>query len=111
VAGSLANDYSEIKIRLKFAADAPAPSYEVDYNKPPTMPVAIRSVDGQRIPKMMKWGVIPQWAKDDKLAYSTFNARSEGFTTKNGFYEWKKLDPKGKLKQAYAVGMADAARW
>jgi putative SOS response-associated peptidase YedK len=64
------------------------------------------------------------WAKDDKLAYSTFNARSEEFTTKpafkdawrrgqrclvvtNGFYEWKKLDPKGKLKQAYGVGMAD----
>ena len=113
----LANDYSEIKIRLKFAPDAPAPNYEVDYNKPPTMPmlVAIRSVDGQRIPKMMKWGLIPHWAKDDKLAYSTFNARSEEFTTKpafkdawrrgqrclvvtNGFYEWKKLDPKGKLK-------------
>jgi hypothetical protein len=29
----LANDYSEIKIRLKFAPDAPAPNYEVDYNK------------------------------------------------------------------------------
>jgi hypothetical protein len=43
----LANDYSEIKIRLKFAPDAPAPNYEVDYNKPPTMPmlVAMRSVD------------------------------------------------------------------
>ena len=69
-------------------------------------------------------GLIPHWAKDDKLAYSTFNARSEEFTTKpafkdawrlgrrclvvtNGFYEWKKLDPKGKLMQAYAVGMAD----
>src|SRR5258708_26654561 len=86
------------------------------------MLVAIRSVD-QRIPKMMKWGLIPYWAKDDKLAYSTFNARSEEFTTKpafkdawkrgqrclvvtNGFYEWRKLDPKGKLKQAYAVAMA-----
>ena len=123
----LASDYSEIKIRLKFAPNSPAPNYEVDYNKPPTMPmlVAIRSVDGQRIPKMMKWGLIPYWAKkDDKLAYSTFNARSEEFTTRpafkdawrrglrclvvtNGFYEWKKLDPKGKLKQAYAVGMAD----
>jgi hypothetical protein len=43
---SLANDYSEIKIRLKFAPDAPAPNYEVDYNKPPTMPTlaAMRSV-------------------------------------------------------------------
>jgi putative SOS response-associated peptidase YedK len=73
---------------------------------------------------MTKWGLIPHWAKDDKLAYSTFNARSEEFTTKpafkdawlrgqrclvvtNGFYEWKKLDAKGKLKQAYAIGMAE----
>jgi len=72
---------------------------------------------------MMKWGLIPHWAKDDKLAFSTFNARSEEFTTKpafkdawrrgqrclvvtNGFYEWKKLDEKGKRKQAYAIGMA-----
>jgi putative SOS response-associated peptidase YedK len=121
----LDNDYSEIKIRLKFAPDAPAPNFEADYNKPPTMPmlVAIRSVDGNRIPKMMKWGLIPHWAKDDKNAFSTHNARSEEFATKptfkdawkrgqrclvvtNGFYEWKKLDAKGKLKQAYAVGVA-----
>jgi putative SOS response-associated peptidase YedK len=122
----LDNDYSEIKIRLKFAPNAPAPNFEPHWNKPPTSPmlVAIRSVDGQRTPKMMKWGLVPHWAKDDKLQYSTFNARSEEFTTKpafkdawkrgqrclvvtNGFYEWKKLDPKGKLKQAYSIGMAD----
>lgn len=122
----LAADYSEIKIRLKFAPDSMAPNFEPDWNKPPTAPmlVAIRSVDGQRVPKMMKWGLIPHWAKDEKLAYSTFNARSEEFTTKpafkdawkwgqrclvitDGFYEWKKLDAKGKEKQPYAIGMAD----
>src|SRR5580658_8921848 len=44
----LSSDYSEIKIRLKFAPDSPAPNYEADWNKPPTglMLVAIRSVDG-----------------------------------------------------------------
>jgi hypothetical protein len=112
------SDYSEIKIRLKFAADAPAPNFAPDWNKPPTEPmlVAIRSVNGKRIPKMMKWGLIPHWAKDDRLQYSTFNARSEDFRTKpafrdawkwsqrclvvtDGFYEWKKLDAKGKDKQ------------
>ena len=25
----------------------------------------------------------------------------------DGFYEWKKLDAKGKLKQPYAIAMAD----
>jgi hypothetical protein len=43
----LASDYSEIKIRLKFAPDSPAPNFEPDWNKPPTMPmlVALRSED------------------------------------------------------------------
>ena len=124
----LDNDYSEIKIRLKFAPGASAPNFERSWNKPPTAPmlVAIRSIDGARTPKMMKWGLVPRWAKDDKMAYSTFNARSEEFTTKpsfrdawrrgqrclvvtNGFYEWKKLDAKGKLKQAYMIVPANAA--
>jgi putative SOS response-associated peptidase YedK len=80
----LASDYSEIKIRLKFAPDTSAPNFEADWNKPPTEPmlVAIRSEDGKRVPKMMKWGLIPHWSKDDKLQYSTFNARSEDFRTK-----------------------------
>ena len=88
------------------------------------MLVAIRSVNGERVPKMMKWGLIPHWAKDDKLQFSTFNARAEEFTTKpafrdawkrgqrclvvtDGFYEWKKL---GKLKQPHAIAMADNAQ-
>jgi putative SOS response-associated peptidase YedK len=122
----LSSDYSEIKIRLKFAPDAPAPNFEPDWNKTPTEPmlVAIRSVDGERVPKMMRWGLIPHWAKGDKLQYSTFNARAEDFTTRpafrdawkwgqrclvvtDGFYEWKKIDAKGKQKQPYAIAMAD----
>jgi putative SOS response-associated peptidase YedK len=122
----LSSDYSEIKIKLKFDLDAPAPNFDRDWNKPPTAPmlVAIRSVDGKRMPKMMRWGLLPHWAKDEKIAYSTFNARAEEFTAKpafrdawkhgqrclvvtDGFYEWKKLDPKGKEKQPYAIAMAD----
>jgi putative SOS response-associated peptidase YedK len=90
------------------------------------MLVAVRSEDGKRIPKMMKWGLLPHWAKDEKIAYSTFNARAEEFTTKpafrdawksdqrclvvtDGFYEWKKLDEKDKEKQPYAIAMSDDA--
>ena len=49
------------------------------------MLVAIRSVDGKRTPKMMRWGLLPHWAKDEKIAYSTFNARAEEFTAKPRF--------------------------
>jgi hypothetical protein len=53
----LFSDYSEIKIRSKFAPNSVAPNFEPDWNKPPTAPmlVAIRSVNGERVPKMMKW--------------------------------------------------------
>jgi putative SOS response-associated peptidase YedK len=122
----LSSDYSEIKIKLKFDAGAAAPNYAPDWNKPPTEPmlVAIRSEDGKRIPRMMRWGLLPHWAKDEKLSYSTFNARAEEFAAKpafkdawkwgqrclvvtDGFYEWKKLDPKGKEKEPYAIAMQD----
>jgi putative SOS response-associated peptidase YedK len=90
------------------------------------MLVAVRSVEGKRVPKMMKWGLLPHWAKDEKLQYSTFNARAEEFTAKpafrdawkrgqrclvvtDGFYEWRKLDPAGTVKQPYAIAMADDA--
>ncbi|HEY2531053.1 MAG TPA: SOS response-associated peptidase [Xanthobacteraceae bacterium] len=70
---------------------------------------------------MMRWGLLPRWAKDEKLSYSTFNARSEDFTNKptfrdawkrgqrclvvtDGFYEWKKITV--KEKQPYAIAMA-----
>jgi putative SOS response-associated peptidase YedK len=117
----LASEYSEIKIKLKFAPNAPAPNFETNWNLAPTEPmlVAIRSVDGERVPRMMKWGLIPHWAKDPKLQYSTINARAEDFATKpsfrdawkwgqrclvvtDGFYEWKKLN--AKEKQPYAIG-------
>lgn len=120
----LVSDYSEIKMRMKFAPNAPAPNFETNWNLAPTEPmiVAIRSVDGERVPRMMKWGLIPHWAKDVKLQYSTINARAEDFTTKpsfrdawawgqrclvvtDGFYEWKKLN--AKEKQPYAIGMAN----
>ena len=74
----------------------------------------------------MKWGLVPAWAKDEKVAYSTFNARSEelagkpsfraawkagrrGIIPLTGFYEWKKLDAKGKDKQPYLITRTDGA--
>jgi len=88
------------------------------------MLVAIRLKDGKRVPRMMRWALVPHWAKDEKLSYSTFNARCEEFRARpafkdawrwsqrcfvvtDGFYEWKKLDPKGKNKPPYAIAMAN----
>ena len=56
--------------------------------------------------ELMRWGLIPFWAKDEKIGYSMINARVESVATKpsyrkafqlqrvivpaGGFYEWKK---------------------
>jgi putative SOS response-associated peptidase YedK len=67
----------------------------------------------------MRWGLLPYWAKDIKIGYSTFNARAEEIDTKSAFreafrqrrclvaldsfYEWKKT---AAGKQPYAIGLA-----
>jgi putative SOS response-associated peptidase YedK len=75
---------------------------------------------GQRSLDALRWGLIPYWAKDPKIAYRTINARVETFDTApsyreafkkrrclipaDSFYEWKKVVG-GKIP--YAVGMKD----
>jgi putative SOS response-associated peptidase YedK len=60
----------------------------------------------------LRWGLIPNWAKDPKVAYKTINGRAETVDTaptfrqafnkrrclipSDGFYEWKKV-PGGKI--------------
>jgi putative SOS response-associated peptidase YedK len=117
----LANEWSEIKIKLKFDADSIAPNIPPQWNIPPTgtLLTAIRSMDGRRVPEKMRFGLIPRWARDAKMSFSTFNARAESVTDKpafrdawrhghrclvvtDGFYEWRKSD-----RQPFAIGMAD----
>lgn len=68
--------------------------------------------------QMFNWGLIPFWAKDDKIKKMTLNARIETVTEKpayrnsvenrcliiaDGYYEWQWLDSKGKEKQKYLI--------
>lgn len=68
--------------------------------------------------RLVQWGLIPFWAKDDSIKKNTLNARMETVAekpafrnaTKNrcliladGFFEWQWLDSKGKLKQKYLL--------
>jgi putative SOS response-associated peptidase YedK len=71
----------------------------------------------------MRWGLIPYWAKDSKVAYSTINAKAETLTTSpvfreafkyrrcliplEGFYEWQTVDK--KTRQPFAVALRDGS--
>lgn len=100
------------------------PDFVPDYNvAPQTMQTVVRvnSDTGQRELVRMRWGFVPFWAKDTKIAYSTINARAETLTTSSiyreavkrrrclvpvdAFYEWQKIDAKNK--QPYAIAMKD----
>lgn len=90
-----------------------APNYNVAPGQ--TMPVITQ--DGL---ELMRWGLIPRWAKDDKIGYKMINARSEtvfekatwkGLITRkkclipaNGFYEWQKREDG---KQPYFIHPKD----
>ena len=55
----------------------------IDWNVPrfniaPTQSIlAVRATSGGREPVRLRWGLIPFWAKDTKLAASLINARAE----------------------------------
>ncbi|MGI9427689.1 MAG: SOS response-associated peptidase, partial [Bythopirellula sp.] len=91
------------------------------YNVAPTSQVPILRVNqGQREPVAARWGLIPPWAKDEKISYSTINAKAETVHEKpafraafkrkrcvvlaDGYYEW--TGPKGD-KQPHYIRMAD----
>jgi putative SOS response-associated peptidase YedK len=92
-----------------------------NYNVAPTQSVNVaRDVDGKCEGVVMRWGLIPSWAKDAKIAQ--INARADTAATKpmfraafkkrrclilaDGYYEWKKL---GKQKQPYFYRLREDA--
>jgi putative SOS response-associated peptidase YedK len=105
-----------------FDGDIP-PVLEARYNIAPSqeVPVVRASASGQgREFAMVRWGLIPSWAKEISFGAHTINARAETIAEKptyraafrrrrclvpaDGFYEWKKV---GKEKQPHAIRPAD----
>jgi putative SOS response-associated peptidase YedK len=80
-------------------------TYQERYNLAPQQrTLIIRERDDAREAVMAKWGLLPHWAKDAKIAFNMINARAETLTEKpayrgllnryrclfpaDGFYEW-----------------------
>ena len=89
-----------------FGVDA-LPNLAPRYNIAPTQDVvAIRHADAGRELAMLRWGLIPGWAKDPAIGSRMINARAETVAEKpsfraafrqrrclvaaDGFYEWQK---------------------
>ncbi len=96
----------------------------VKYNVAPTQKVpVIRLTEAQREGVMLRWGLVPAWAKGQPTQYSTINARAETIQTAAtyrgpwkhgqrciipavGFYEWRQLAGR---RQPYFIQLAGRA--
>jgi putative SOS response-associated peptidase YedK len=112
-----------------FAANVYDFELKESYNVAPqsTQPVVrVNGDTGEREVALMRWGLVPYWAKDAKVGHSTINAKSETVATNrlfreaferrrclvpaDGFYEWVRLDPENdKTKQPYGIGLKDGS--
>ena len=89
------------------------------YNVAPSQDVAVaRATPDGRTLAMLRWGLIPAWAKDSAIGHKLINARSETAAEKpsfrsafrhrrclipaDGFYEWQR---RGGTRQPWLFGL------
>lgn len=107
----------------RFGVSGPAPEASSRYNAAPlqNLPVVrFNAADGERHLSLLRWGLVPSWAKDVSIGSKMINARGETLIEKpafraafkkrrclipaDAFYELKK---EGSGKQPYAIGKTD----
>ena len=111
------------EIQNLFGTVNPVPNAAPNYNAAPTdtLPIVRLDREGRRSLDLLRWGLIPYWAKDASIGARCINAMAETVATKpafrdafargqrcivpvDGFYEWKKISTG---KQPYAIVGAD----
>ena len=99
----------------------PAANLRPRYNLAPSQNAAVvRSDAGVRRLSMVRWGLIPAWAKDPAIGHKLINARAETAAVKpafraafskrrclipvDGFYEWRR---EGSVRQPWLIARRD----
>ncbi len=99
------------------------PTLPARYNLAPTQEAPIVRVAAPGAPRsldLLRWGLVPYWAKEKSIGNKMINARAESVAEKpafrdsfrrrrclvaaDGFYEWKR---EGKAKQPFLIRRAD----
>jgi putative SOS response-associated peptidase YedK len=121
--GRYARRSDKQKIAELFAIYGPViPDFGPSWNVAPQtfQPIVrLNRESGEREIVLMRWGLIPCWAKDPSIGLRTINAKAETITTApafreaikhrrclvpaDAFYEWQKLD--AKTKQPFAIAL------
>ncbi|HEX5610486.1 MAG TPA: SOS response-associated peptidase [Solirubrobacterales bacterium] len=82
---------------------------------------------GEREARLMRWGLVPRWAKDLKVGYKMINAKAENLTSSraygplvgkyrhrclivaDGFYEWMRAEDPKQPRQPWRFTVDDGA--
>lgn len=107
----------------KFAALNPPPNFQPHWNAAPSQDLPViryNPATQQRSLDVLRWGLVPIWAKDLAIGNQAMNARSESLESKpmfrdayekrrclvpaEAFYEWQ---GEKNNKQPYAIAMKD----
>lgn len=110
---TLSAEWNEIIDRFAIEAAIQEELYHPSYNVAPSQSVLAVINDGNRNRLgYLRWGLIPSWAKDEKIGFKLINARAETLVEKpsfrdaykkrrclivaDSFYEWKRQDEHSK---------------
>lgn len=112
----------EVIVEVLGTANA-LPNFPARFNAAPTDDIAVVRFDqrgGQRSLDLLRWGLVPRWAKDLSIGSKMINARADTLAEKPAFrdafrrrrciipvdcfYEWRR---EGKAKQPYAIAFRD----
>jgi putative SOS response-associated peptidase YedK len=119
----LSSDVSEIKLVFRIPPERPTPNFPPSWNVAPTDSLPVVRYErkaGQRSLDLLRWGLIPYWAKDIKVGFANINAKSEGIETRpafrqaferrrclvpvDNFYEWKRTGNCACRSQHHGAG-------
>ena len=104
----LSSDVSEIKLVFSIPPHRPSPNFPPSWNAVPTDLLPEVRYDrraSERGLDLLRWGLIPHWAKDINVGFANINAKAEGIENRpairdaferrrclvpvDNFYEWK----------------------
>jgi putative SOS response-associated peptidase YedK len=116
--------WTELQALMRITTDLSVPLLK-RFNVAPTqqVPIVRQRDDGAREAVLMRWGLVPGWAKDPAFGNRTINARAETVATKpafrsayrrrrclipvSGFYEWETPEG-GGAKRPWYIRVKDA---
>ena len=119
--GRFTQRFSWRQVNAFLRLSGPAPNLRPRFNLTPSQDAAVaRNDGGERRLSMLRWGLIPVWAKDPGIGHKLINARAETAGTKplfrgafasrrclvpaDGFFEWRR---DGAVRQPWLVAPRD----